>query len=140
MADTPPANGSNGNGGGRFLQTWLPISAAAVVVVAGIANYFAEQGSSLTTVTNLQARVADLERRLGKSEGESQELHNSLTSDCQEFAKIETQFGTVETIINEMHIDDLRMRGVFYEKVFGSAYPAPYYEIKIPHEVVPCVR
>jgi hypothetical protein len=141
---TPHAANGNGNGGARWWVTWLPIVAAGVVVCSAIITPLFQQGSQegsqATTIANLLSRVADLERRVNKQDEALETAQLQQGSDCEEFAKIETQFGTVETVMNQTHVDDLRTRGLLWPEVFKQVYPTTFYEIKIPHEVAPCTR
>jgi len=96
--------------GASWWRTWAPVMAAIVVVF----------GAIYAVVAKLDAVQAQ------------------HSADCQTFAKIETQMGTVETIINQDHVREKADIGALKEKVFGES-PAPYYyEIKIPHEIQPC--
>lgn len=131
----------NGNGT-KWWGTYAPIAAAVAVIGGSIITFFVQIGTLSYQMAQSEARYSALERRIGKMEGAVQGLQINNAGrekgDCQIFAKIETQMGTVETIINEMRVDDLRTRGAFWDKIYGQPYSSAFYEIKIPHEIIPC--
>lgn len=57
---------------------------------------------------------------------------------CQELAKIETQFGTVEEVMNDIHVHDLRDMQAIKFKLFAEPPSGIYHDIQIPHEIEPC--
>lgn len=57
---------------------------------------------------------------------------------CQELAKIETQFGTVEEVINDIHVHDVRDLDSIKFKLSAEPPSGIYHDIKIPHEIEPC--
>lgn len=137
MADAP----TNGNGnGGKWWLTWAPAIAASVVVVVAIGNYFATQGANQTTVAGLQTKVEELTRRMNSMSGLVQDLQVAKADTCQQLAKIETQFGITETIINKDNVVNQRHIDAVNAKLFGIAPSGIYYDIKIPHEVLACVH
>lgn len=129
------ASSQNGYGrAGFFVSLAMVIFTivGAIVWVGGIANEVAQN----------KAAIAAQDKRLDTL---AQDLRandlltsNMKVSDCQQFAKVETQIGTIETIVNTMRVDDIRERGLVWPKLFNQQYPSPFYEIKIPHEVMPC--
>lgn len=127
----------NGNGYGRA-GFWVSLASVLLVVigaiwwVGGIANQVGEHEKALQDQSRRLDRIADDLR------ANDLLTSNMKTSDCQQFAKTETQLGTVETVINSMRVDDIRERGLIWPKIFGQPYPSPFYEIKIPHEIMPC--
>lgn len=128
----------NGNGylGRASLYVSL-ISAAAILIsaivwVGGIANEVTQnRGAIEAQGERLKTLEADLKTN-------DLLTSNMARDNCQVAAKIETQMGTVETVINEMHVVQIRDHGIMWNKIFGEVEPSIYYEIKIPHEVMPC--
>lgn len=77
-------------------------------------------------------------RRMGAVNAAIQTLEIAQADDCQQFAKIETQFGITETVINKDNIDNQRHKDAVNAKIFGITPSGIYYEIKIPHEIQNC--
>lgn len=133
------ANG-NGNGNGYLGRASLYvslISAAAILIsaivwVGGIANEVTQNQGALAAQ---EGRIKLIETDLKANDLTTA---NMARDNCQIAAKVETQMGTVETVINEMHVEQIRDHGVMWGKIFGEVQPSIYYEIKIPHEVMPC--
>ena len=131
------ATGATTNGYGRA-GFWVSAASVcfvvvgAIVWVGSIANEVSEGKAALEAQEHRLDRIAD---DLARNDLETS---NMKVSDCQQMAKIETQLGTVETVINTIRVDDLRERGVIWPYVFKQQYPSPFYEVKIPHEIVPC--
>lgn len=127
----------NGNGYGRYsFYATLAIASftviGAIIWIGGIANEVAQNKALIdTTEKRLDILSDDLRRN-------DLDTANMKVNSCQQFAKVETQMGTVETIINTIRVDDLRQRGLMWPKTFSQPYPDTFYEIKIPHEILPC--
>ena len=126
-----------GNGASWWAK-WAPVLGATIVSGGTIIAFFVQIGNMQNAIQALQADRAQHERRLSDIEAIGQRLKESEADSCQQFAKVETQFGTVETVINELRVDDLRTRGVIWPKLFQQTYPPTFYEIKIPHELQAC--
>lgn len=128
---------ANGNGYGRY--TFYASAAVvcftlvgAIIWVGGIANEVAQNKAVIET---LDKRLESISEDLRRNDLETA---NMKIGACQQFAKIEVQIGTVETVINTIRVDDLRERGLSWPKLFNQRYPETFYEIKIPHDIVPC--
>lgn len=131
------AGATNGNGYGRAgfyvsLAMVIFTVVGAIIWVGGIANQVTQNEVKQTAMAQRLDRIAEDLR------GNDLLSSNMKISDCQQFAKVETQIGTIETVLNSMRVDDIRERGLVWPKIFGQPYPSPFYEIKVPHEVMPC--
>lgn len=124
--------------GAVWWQKWAPVIAAVVVSGGAIIAFFTQVGNMQISLQSVQSSDAQRDRLIGELEAQVQRLREHQADDCQQMAKVETQFGTVETIINELRVDDLRTRGIIWPKIFQQPYPSPFYEIKVPHEVQGC--
>lgn len=125
------------NGYGRYT-----FYASAAVVVFSIVGSIIWVGGIANEVAQNKALIDTMDKRVGVI-GEDLRRNdldtaNMKVNSCQQFAKVETQMGTVETVINTIRVDDLRQRGLIWPKTFGQPYPDTFYEIKIPHEILPC--
>lgn len=129
---TPAPNGYSRAGFYVSLAMVVFTVVGAIIWVGGLASEIQANRS----VLNAQAaRIALLESGLRANDLLTADMRIST---CQQFAKTETQIGTIETIINMIRVDDLRQRGLTWPKAFNQTYPDTFYEIKIPHEVMPC--
>jgi len=118
----------------------MPVIVGGVVIMSDLGARYTQEGVSANTVATLTATVASQADRMNRMQQTIQQLQIAQADTCQQFAKVETQFGTTETIINKDNIDALRDFDVLKAKVLGLAPSGVYYEIKIPHEVMPCVH
>jgi len=116
----------------------MPVIGAAVVSGGVILTSVRQISDMQSDVRQLTTAAENRERRLAAIETELQKTRERHADFCQQFAKVETQFGTVETVINELRVDDLRTRSIIWPKIHGQPYPTQFYEIKIPHDVMPC--
>jgi hypothetical protein len=91
----------------------------------------------------MRGEIASLKEQVRHGDVHVQELNSAFqrnsASTCEQFIKIETQFGTTETVINELRVDDLRSRSIVWYKMFNQPYPDMFYEIKIPHDLEKCL-
>lgn len=152
MADASNGNGNGGGslgfgrfqftlGVGQILMTVLAVLGTVWGVVAVTVSYstggIAQDAREAKALAQTQAAsIADLTR-------ENAALRNDFTrlsaQDCQIFAKIETQFGTVEALMNKTHFGDMRDTALLWEKVYSQPFPTIIYEVKIPHELQSCI-
>lgn len=109
------APASNGNGTAR-LSLWLGIGASVCTFLVTV--FFGG-----VWLSKLDGRITALETN---------------TSSCQQFAKIETQFGIVETVLNKDNVDLIRWKSSVDQKLWDIQPPGIYYPIAIPHEITPC--
>lgn len=124
--------------GAKWWQTWLPVVAAGVMVVVYAGNYFGQKGADAKTLGDLQSKMESLELRVDRSDGDMRRLQIAQSANCQIFAKIETQFGTVESLINKNGVQFERFREEINSKVFQIPPPGIYDHELIPHEIMPC--
>lgn len=136
MAEAPPKNGIN-----RAYSIAMLI-ATCIAIIAAVSSYFNSQGVSSATVATIQNNQQNITSRLDNLDGKIQTLDIQysvrLADDCEQFAKIETQVGQIEAILNKDNIEYIRWKSGIDEKIFGIAPPGVYYSIQIPHEVMPC--
>ena len=130
-----------GNGAG-WLQKWLPVGAAAVVVGGVVATYFVGQGATQNTIDNLKAANAQLERKVQKLEGANGQVQGQIASmrvyNCQQFTTVEIQMATVETLLNKTQAVNERDTARLWQKAFAQDYPDIFYPVSIPHEAPKC--
>jgi hypothetical protein len=124
---------TNGNGYAR-IGLWASIIVATLSVIGSIAYFSSIAYQTTANGKDIEALKSDI-REL---KAQNADLIAYKARNCQELAKIETQFGTVEEVINDIHVQDLRTFATIKYKLFNDPPTAIYHEVRIPHELEPC--
>lgn len=125
-------NGANRLGLYASLFMAIAVVMSAFVWVGGIAGQVSQTQVGLGSISGrISAVEADVRRM---------EITGGATgaSNCQQFAKVETQMAAVETVINKMNVDSQRDKGAVDLKLFNRVDPPIYYDMKIDHQIMPC--
>lgn len=136
------------NGAAR-LYLWLGIGSFVLLFIAPLcagAYWMSNLSSRVDDMQKtgpaadaaIQEKVGDILQRQDRFDGVLTRLQAVQSADCQQFAKIETQLGTTQEVLNEAHISDLRDIAKLWQPVMHEPYPNLYHDITIPHEVQPC--
>lgn len=128
---------TNGNGANR-LGLYASIFMACAVVMSAfiwVGDIASQVGGNDLAIRSLAGRVGAVEADVRRMEISGAQ---TTASNCQQFAKVETQMSAVETVINKMNVDSQRDKGAFDLKLFGRVDPPIYYDMKIDHQIMPC--
>jgi hypothetical protein len=131
---------AEGNGVAR-LNLWLSVAGGIFVFLLpmlGGAYWLASLDARVGSLERSSTTISALDDRVTANEHAVSDLRQWKTDGCQQFAKVETQFGTVEEVMNDLHVNEVRDKKAVWLKVFGAELGDQYHEISIPHEIQPC--
>lgn len=114
-------------------QLWATVAGLAVVVLGAMMTLYVQVNTAYTTAQELQARVDRISASMAASQGQ-------ITQLCASMVEIETQFRASDQVRNLMHIGDLRVQSLLWQKAFGREYPvvAPYLPSIAQEQPAPC--
>ena len=128
--------GRDEGNGSRWWHSWIPVIAAAVAITGVIGNYFMQQGVAQQNAEAMNLAIHTLSSRVDITVQRVGALELSGTKNdtiaCQQLTQLQAELSNLTTMLNEIHVNDLRDRAILWKKTMGEDYPPQFFPIPPP--------